>query len=95
MDCSTSHSWRHSEHTYSYVGMRRSVPCSTMLPKLDDFIAQSLERGRGNAYVKEPGFLSLYVRMGPRYLNGVKYKNVFDIASVLAKKPGSGVDNCS
>jgi hypothetical protein len=62
----------------------------SMLPKLDEFIEQSLESGRGNAYVREPGFLSLYVRMGPRYLNGVIYKDVFDIASVLAKKPGAG-----
>jgi len=60
-----------------------------MLPKLDEFITQHLG-GHGNAYVREPGFLSLYVRMGPRYLNGVKYKNVLDIASVLAKEPGSG-----
>ena len=63
-----------------------------MLPKLDDFIAQNLGRAHGaNAYVKEPGFLSLYVRMGPRFLNGVKYEDVLDIASILAKKPGSGV----
>jgi len=61
-----------------------------MLPKLDDFIAQHRGGRQGNAYVREPGFLSLYVRMGPRYLNGVKYDQVLDLANMLVKNKGRG-----
>ena len=52
---------------------------------LDEFI-QSLDR---NAYVKEPGFESLYVRHAV-HLIGRKLEKTLDIANVTAKHPGKG-----
>ena len=62
------------------------------LQTLDDFIKehQAKQRFSSNAYVRSPGFRSLYVRMGSRYINGTKHLCVLDIANVTAKKPGNG-----
>lgn len=55
-------------------------------PSLDRFLA----RGFGNAWVTEPGFASLYVRLSARAINGRRYDGVIDLASMTAKRPGSG-----
>jgi len=55
---------------------------------LNDFLKQ--HPVRGNAYVKEKGFRSLYVRVGPRYLAGVLHPKVLDIASAEVIKKGRG-----
>lgn len=57
------------------------------LQTLDKFLADPHSR---NAYVKEPGFDSLYVRKGPRYLDGTTYPRVVDIANATATCPGRG-----
>ena len=54
---------------------------------LDEFIAQSSIR---NSYVEEEGFSSLYVRIGPRYINGKKYNRVLDLANFEASDYGKG-----
>jgi hypothetical protein len=65
--------------------------------KLDIFIAKT--RGRESdirnlipksAYVKFPGFKSLFVRFGPGFINGRKVNEVFTIANMTATKPGKG-----
>lgn len=43
-----------------------------------------------NAWVSETGFDTLYVRKGQRYLNGILYDRVIDIASAEATTPGQG-----
>lgn len=43
-----------------------------------------------NAYVKCVGFSHMYVRIGRRDINGVKYNGVIDIANVQAISPGKG-----
>jgi hypothetical protein len=62
---------------------------SALTPTLDEFLSQGEGRPR-NAYVREPGFEKLYVRIGHRYLQG-KRRVTLDIANVVAEKPGSGV----
>lgn len=57
------------------------------LPTLEEFLKGSLR----NSYIDEPGFKSLYVRKGPRYIEGQKFDNVFQIARVEAEKKGEGV----
>lgn len=55
------------------------------LKTLDEFIADRndpLLRGGARAYIREPGFSSLYVRMGPRTLNGTAHRVVLDLASI-------------
>lgn len=59
------------------------------LRTLDEFI-QNTENSRGNAYVNEPGFKELYVRRGPRFLDGRVIDNVLDIARITAREPGKG-----
>lgn len=54
---------------------------------LDAFIT---ERKSANAYVDEPGFDSLYVRMSVRFFNGVRYEDVLDLANITAERPGDG-----
>lgn len=59
---------------------------------LDEFI----QRGRTystfprNSYVAFQGFSSLYVRIGPRYIDGKVYEPVLDLANAEAEKPGNG-----
>lgn len=57
------------------------------LPTLDEFL--TLERG--NSYVLEPGFKSLYVRVGSRFLNGVRHPRVLDLAVIEARRTGKGL----
>lgn len=59
-----------------------------LLQSLDDFLAQNPVRG--NAYVKERGFRSLYVRVGPRYIAGTLYPKVLDIARAEVIRKGRG-----
>jgi peptidoglycan/xylan/chitin deacetylase (PgdA/CDA1 family) len=56
-------------------------------PTLDDFLTDPHSR---NAWVRQEGFESLYVRKGPRYLNGTMYDRVIDLANMTALHPGSG-----
>ena len=59
---------------------------------LDAFLEDRLASGRWplNAYVKERGFSSLYVRLSQRHILGETRTHVLDIANVEAKKPGAG-----
>lgn len=66
------------------------------LKTLDQFLEGRCDdrlMGGANAYVKEPGFASLYVRINRRSLNGRIYNKVFDIASVevKARQRGKGI----
>ena len=59
---------------------------------LDAFIQSRLD-GKlfpRNAYVTEPGFSSLYVRLSERYIDGRVQHPVLDLANLSAKKPGNG-----
>jgi hypothetical protein len=63
------------------------------LPTLDQFIQRHEKKPAGfhsNEYVRKAGFEALYVRLGPRWIERVKYPCVFDIASVTARRPGAG-----
>ena len=63
------------------------------LPQLDEFIkihANNQSKFPRNSYTKWDT-LTIYVRVGPRYLNGVLYEHVIDIANVTADVPGKGV----
>lgn len=57
-------------------------------PTLDDFLKLKRDFPR-NGYVREAGFKSLYVRKSARWLEG-KRREVLDLASLVAKKPGNG-----
>jgi hypothetical protein len=50
---------------------------------LDQFIAAADARPQlpNNSYVREPGLHMLYVRLGARYINGIKYPRVLDLAN--------------
>ena len=62
----------------------------SVIPKLDDFIAQALtKQWPANAYVKEPGFSSLYVRIAKRYIDG-EMQTTIDLANMTASRPGKG-----
>lgn len=54
---------------------------------LDEFIRSSAVR---NSYVQEPGFKSLYVRIGARYIQSKVYSPVLDIAAIEARRKGKG-----
>lgn len=56
---------------------------------LDEFISWSSRRWLNNAYVEEPGFKSLYVRLNMRYVQGKKQR-VLDLANAEAEHPGKG-----
>jgi hypothetical protein len=58
-------------------------------PTLDEFLLEVVG-GRGNAYVRFPGFATLYVRFTKRYLLGKMQSPVLDLANMVAKKPGKG-----
>ncbi len=60
------------------------------LESLDDFIKNSKNIYSRNAYVKEPSFKSLYVRMTERTFEGKRYPTL-DLANIEVKKPGQGV----
>lgn len=70
------------------------VEDNSYLQTLDAFIEKALPRVKVgvpfNAYVREPGFRSLYVRMTQRVLHSKKYSVVLDIANVEAEQPGRG-----
>lgn len=55
---------------------------------LREFIRSARGPQRGNAWVEEPGFASLYVRYGRRLLGGVWYADVLDIANVTTDVSG-------
>ena len=62
------------------------------LPSLDKFIKEVTVASRNfpiNAYTRW-GTLTVYVRVGPRYLDGTLYEHVIDIANVTADVPGKG-----
>jgi hypothetical protein len=62
-----------------------------MIPTLDQFILEAKKRSfQNNSYVKEPGFKSLYVRYGRRFLDGKWVQDVLDLASIQATRPGRG-----
>lgn len=65
------------------LASRKSVETHT----LDYFLSDPTTK---NAYVEAPGFESLYVRKGPRYLSSIKYEDVVDIANATATRPGQG-----
>lgn len=63
------------------------------LPTLDEFIkGYDAKIFRSNLYVREKGFRSLYVRIGPRYIgkNKIPFDPTLDIANVAATYPGKG-----
>lgn len=51
------------------------------LPTLTEFIASYEPGYNKRSYVRERGFSSLYVRIGPRYLGGVLVARVLDLAA--------------
>lgn len=59
---------------------------------MDEFIrrARKKEFFPANAWVREPGFESLYVRFGQRYIGNVKLDAVLDIANATTIKKGKG-----
>ncbi len=62
-----------------------------MLPTLSEFLRQCEGSDFPRSlYVRSPGFQSLYVRVGPQYLDGKRVEKVFVFANVVARKPGSG-----
>lgn len=66
-----------------------------MTTTLDEFIDHFMRQENcawpTNAYVDEPGFKHLYVRITPRYIDGVKWPYVLDLANMETNKPGTGV----
>jgi len=59
------------------------------LPTLDKFLQTSEHRVSANAYVREPGFKTLYVRRTYHYIGiGLRQTRTIDIASVTAKRTG-------
>ncbi|MCK9567488.1 hypothetical protein M0R72_00900 [Candidatus Pacearchaeota archaeon] len=56
---------------------------------LDQFITQVLEHGVRNAYVEEPGFDTLYVRVAIRFFDGQQMRTI-DLATIGASNPGGG-----
>ena len=60
-----------------------------MFPTLDEFIKKALVSWPHNAWVREPGFSNLYVRISKRNIRG-KTIQVLDLASIDAECPGAG-----
>ena len=54
---------------------------------LDEFLAS---RFPNNAYVDHNDFSVFYVKKGARYIEGIKYDNVFVLSRIEAKHIGSG-----
>lgn len=61
-----------------------------MLQTLDDFMKSGAVGKRQNAYVRYPGFKSLYIRHSQRYINREIASPVLDLANLEAKTPGKG-----
>jgi hypothetical protein len=59
-----------------------------MLPTLREFLDHPLTR---NGYVRARGFHHLYVRKGERYVEGVWYNRVIDLANFEVNHPGRGL----
>lgn len=62
-------------------------------PTLDQFIQQSMARGinfPNNAWVRQVGFVGLYVRLTKRTVDMELMSPVLDIANVTARTPGKG-----
>jgi hypothetical protein len=63
------------------------------LPSIDQFIEQYITEGSRrhsiNSYTRWTG-LTVYVRVGPRFINGVIHPLVIDLANVVADVPGAG-----
>lgn len=62
---------------------------------LDEFVRHGIgrmtQKGVGvNAHVKEPGFTTLYLRVTRRYMGGVSYEPVLDIADVTVREDWRG-----
>lgn len=49
-----------------------------------------LQKDRGNAWVKEPGFVGLYVRIGQRLIGGEHVRTI-DLANFEVRRKGRGV----
>jgi len=61
------------------------------LPTLNNFLDDKLwNRTSRSAYVTEEGFDSLYVRIGPLFMGGMKHDRVFTIANVTVTHKGIG-----
>lgn len=58
-------------------------------PTLDEFLKRGPERFPRNAYVREPGFESLYIRWGAHLIDG-QIVHCLDLANATARKPGKG-----
>jgi len=64
------------------------------LPTLDEFLERSEKRAfPSNSYVKEPGWESLYVRYGPRFVLEDLQSPVLTLANITVEKQmrGKGV----
>lgn len=57
---------------------------------LGEFISSQGERRPRNAYVRFPGFSTLYVRCTKRFLRHELVSPVLDIANIEASRPGKG-----
>lgn len=83
--------WAKEEDVKAYKEAMKKV--ATDEPTLDEFIAPRLKELRmfpRNAYVKHPGWKSLYVRVSQRYIDGRVLRMVIDLANIEAFKPGTG-----
>ena len=58
-------------------------------PTLDEFLAQGETAWPKNAWVKESGFKSLYVRLSKKSLEG-GYWPMIDLSNITASRPGRG-----
>lgn len=60
------------------------------LPTLDGFICERLGKRIGNSYVTHPGWRTLYIRVGPRYVAEKQWPAVIDLANIEAEEYGQG-----
>jgi hypothetical protein len=63
---------------------------------LDQFLDKHLSKLPGQlfpvrAYIEEPGFNSLYVRLSARFIDDALFFPVFDVASLEVRNKGQGV----
>lgn len=61
-----------------------------MLRTVDDFLSENKKFPKSE-YLFVPGFEHFYARKGPKYIEGIKYENVFTIANVEATVKGKGI----
>jgi hypothetical protein len=61
---------------------------------IQEFIQQSIHRkspyNNNRAHLDQPGFSTLYVRYGERFIEGRRMKDFLDLASIEAVDPGRG-----